>query len=162
LMLLDPAGAPSAEPPADDAGSVAIALRDLPSGVALSALGRELLDELLPLLPPERHRDARLIATAMAIAEREAAAGDAPARKIAARLSQFYEAPTAGRLQGQQDAGAPKNGVLYARFARDLRIGAFEACEARARDARAILWQLTMPKLREGNPRFRARNGFGE
>ena len=56
----------------------------------------------------------------------------------------------------------PKTSVLYARFARDLRIGAFEACEARARDARAILWQLTMLKLREGNPRFLVRNGFGE
>jgi len=164
LMLLDIKGPPASCRQAGGTPAISGAgIRERPDGAGLLALGRELLlDELLPLLPPERARDARLIATAMAIAEREAAAGDAPARKIAARLSQFYEAPTAGRLQGQQDAGAPKNGVLYARFARDLRIGAFEACEARARDARAILWQLTMLKLREGNPRFLARNGFGE
>ena len=48
-------------------------LRDLPSGAALLALGREkLLEQMLPLLPPERHRELRLVATAMAIAEREA------------------------------------------------------------------------------------------
>ena len=42
---------------------------------ALLALARDLLlDELLPLLPPERRRDARLVANCMAIAEREATA----------------------------------------------------------------------------------------
>ena len=52
-------------------------MRDLPSGTALLALGRELLlDELLPLLPPERQRELRLVATAMAIAERETVAGE--------------------------------------------------------------------------------------
>ena len=60
------------------------AIRDLPSGAALLALGREhLLEHVLPLLPPERHRELRLVATAMAIAEREAEAGDAPAEEIA-------------------------------------------------------------------------------
>ena len=42
-----------------------------------------LLEHVLPLLPPERHRELRLVATAMAIAEREAEAGDAPAGEIA-------------------------------------------------------------------------------
>ena len=37
-------------------------------------------DELLPLLPPERHRELRLVATAIAIAGREATAGGAGAR----------------------------------------------------------------------------------
>jgi aminoglycoside phosphotransferase (APT) family kinase protein len=68
-------------------------LRDLPSGIDLLALGRELLDDLLPLLPAERQRELRLVATAMAIAEREAAAGDAPAQEIAARLRAFYGPP---------------------------------------------------------------------
>ena len=64
-MLLDPDGAPSGAPP----------VRDLPASRDLLALARELLlDELLPLLPPERQRDAHLIATAMAIAARETAA----------------------------------------------------------------------------------------
>jgi hypothetical protein len=124
-------------------------LRDLPGGAGLLALGRELLlGELLPLLPSERHRELRLVATAMAIAEREAAAGDAPARDILRPLRQLYgDGDLAGMLR---------------RLAADLRVGAFEACEARARAARAILWHLTILKLREGNPQFLADNGFGE
>ena len=123
-------------------------MRDAPSGAGLLALGREmLLDELLPLLPPERHRAARLVATAMAIAEREAAAGDAPARDVLARLAALYG-------DGELDA-------LLRRLAADLRTGAFEACEARAEAARAVLWRLTIVKLREGNPMFLAANGFG-
>ena len=160
LMLLDPDGAPSGGAPDEgprpsrpheggrDARGPAV-MRDLPGGAALLALGREkLLDELLPLLPPERHRELRLIATAMAIAEREAIAGDAPARDILCQLVAFYED---GELAG-----------LLHRLAADLRAGAFEACERRGRSARAILWRLTMIKLRECNPLFLAANGFGE
>jgi len=175
LMLLDPAGAAQATPSPPPGERVwvrgplptpspvrglppaatlsrntgeGLNLRDLPAGVALLALGREwLLDELLPLLPEERHRELRLVATAMAIAEREAMAGDAPAHDLAKRLAEFY--------------GGAADGLLR-RFASDLRAGAFETCEPRARAACAILWRLTMMKLREGNPTFLAANGFGE
>jgi aminoglycoside phosphotransferase (APT) family kinase protein len=155
LMLLDPDGAPAPDRlhPARVMGAATPAepegLRDLPGGAGLLALGRELLlGELLPLLPSERHRELRLVATAMAIAEREAAAGDAPARDILRPLRQLYgDGDLAGMLR---------------RLAADLRVGAFEACEARARAARAILWHLTILKLREGNPQFLADNGFGE
>ncbi len=123
-------------------------MRDLPSGAGLLALGRALLlDELLPLLPPERQRDLRLVATAMAIAEREAVAGDAPPRDVAERLAEFY---------GGSDPDP------LAHLAMDLRQGVFEKCTARAGAARAILWRLTILKLREGNPSFLAENGFGE
>src|SRR3954471_15171661 len=44
-------------------------LRDLPSGLDLLELGRELLvEELLPLLPEGRHRELHLLATAISIA----------------------------------------------------------------------------------------------
>ncbi len=160
-------------------------MRDLPSGTALLALGREkLLDELLPLAPPERHRELRLIATAMAIAEREAIAGDAPAHDILGRLGRFYEssvgvadvaaAPHPGPLPASGEREGPiaqrweGEGLLAAesrllrRFAADLRAGAFDVCETRGRAARAIQWRLTIMKLREGNPQFLAENGFGE
>ena len=124
-------------------------MRDRPSGIALLALGRELLiEDLLPLLPPERHRDLRLVATAMAIAEREAMADAAPAHDIRCRLVELY---------GDLDLVA-----LLRRLAADLRTGAFESCAAREAAARAILWRLTIVKLREGNPVFLAENGFGE
>src|SRR5579864_8675610 len=118
-------------------------MRDLPTSRDLLALARELLlDELLPLLPPERQRDAHLIATSMAIAAREVA-GEGWQEELAGLLRAFYG----------------ENGSL-ARFAADLRNGAFETSPSRERAARAILWKLTIAKLREGNPHFLAANGF--
>src|ERR1700730_1501354 len=121
-------------------------MRDLPKSLDLLALGRELLlDELLPLLPPGRERDVHLIATAMAIVAREAAAGEGWQRRIGEQLADLYE--------GQ-------DGDLVRRLAADLRNGAFETSPSRAAMARAILWRLTIAKLREGNPQFLAANGF--
>jgi len=150
--LLDGDGPPASCLYAGGTLAVPLPTRDLPSGIALLALGRELLlDELLPLVPPERQRELRLLATAMAIAEREASAGDGPAREIAERLAELYGCAE----RGPDDA-------LLNRFAADLRMGAFERCDRRERATRAILWRLTMLKLREGNPQFLAENGFGE
>ena len=71
LMLLDPGGA---------AAGRCVICREAP---ALLALARDvLLNELLPLLPPERRLDARLVANCMAIAAREAAADGALAEAI--------------------------------------------------------------------------------
>jgi len=49
---------------------------------------------------------------------------------------------------------------FFARFAADLRNGAFETSPSREAAARVILWRLTIGKLREGNPNFLAANGF--
>ena len=49
---------------------------------------------------------------------------------------------------------------LLRRFAADLRNGAFERSGPRQQAARAILWALTIAKLREGNPQFLAANGI--
>ncbi len=192
LMLLDPVGPRASCPHAG--GTQAVPIRDLPSGAALLALGRELLlEQLLPVVPPERQRELRLVATAIAIAEREAIAGDGPAREIMERLVEFYEVdenraqkaptPTLPRKQGREflttlprmrgregpapeawEGGGcgPQLGELLRRFAADLRMGAFERCDRHGRSARAILWPLTIMKLREGNPQFLAENGFGE
>ena len=45
-------------------------------------------------------------------------------------------------------------------FARELRIGGFENSPEREAFARAILWRMTIAKLRLANPRFLAANGF--
>jgi hypothetical protein len=132
-------------------------MRDLPETRDLLALAHELLlDELLPLLPPERARDAHLIATSMAIAAREAA-GEGWQEAISTALSEFYDdiAAHPDPLPG----GKERESVLV-RFAADLRNGAFETSPSREKAARAILWRLTIAKLREGNPHFLAANGF--
>jgi Domain of unknown function (DUF6285) len=125
-------------------------MRDLPTGPALLALAREvLLNDLLPLLPPESRLDARLVANSMAIAEREAMEGAEASEEILRGLKELYgDATGDGELAGLR------------RLASDLRAGAFDSsaqCERRARD---VLWRLTIAKLRRANPRFLAANGF--
>jgi hypothetical protein len=125
------------------------AVRDLPTGPALLVLAREvLLNELLPLLPPTAHLEARLVANSMAIAEREAISGVGPAQGISHELEELYG-----------EGGEGEQGLLR-RFARDLRAGAFVEGEPRERHAREILWRLTIAKLRSANPRFLNANGF--
>ncbi|HZU87680.1 MAG TPA: phosphotransferase family protein [Stellaceae bacterium] len=153
LRLLDPA--PSArgqiaprEGRIDDAPREPRAMQDLPSGPELLALARAVLNaELTPLLPPERREEARLVAAAMAIAEREAAAADEPFAAVLRELAGFYGA----------DFGASD---LLRRFAGDLRRGAFEASPARERAARDLLWRLAAARLRRSNPHFLAAHGF--
>jgi Domain of unknown function (DUF6285) len=124
-------------------------MRDLPEGPALLALARDVLvNDLLPLLPPERRLDARLVANCMAITEREAG-------------TQRFVEFVAGELEALFGPGCSGDrAALLGRFARELRIGAFENspdCDSRAR---AILWRLTIARLRLANPRFLAANGL--
>lgn len=155
-------------------------MRDLPPSRDLLDLAERLSIEELP--PAERERHAHLVATARAIAAREAAAGDAWQRKIAQELVEFYDHswrpgesrdPLHGRSTGgnmgpgfRRDDTANGTGRgagaqdLSFRLAADLRNGAFETTPSREKAARAILWRLVLAKLRETNPQFLAANGF--
>src|SRR5437763_5447798 len=163
LFLLDTAGPPASCPAAGEMPAVQNPARDLPSGLELAELGRRLLlDELLPLLAPERHREAHLIATAIAIARREAGTG--PINDSFGQLAAFYESAQSGPRpsrphEGGRDAGGPADRLLR-RFALDLRNGAFETCPSQECAARVILWRMTIARLREANPHFLAAHGF--
>jgi hypothetical protein len=123
-------------------------MRDRPTGRELLALARDvLLQDLMPLLPPEAQLEARRVANSMAIAEREAISNEPPVQRIFAELHRLYDGPGG-------DAG------LLRRFADDLRAGFFEESEPRERSAREILWRLTIAKLRAANPRFLSANGL--
>jgi hypothetical protein len=63
------------------------------------------------------------------------------------------------RAPGSLRAGTDTDELLH-RFARELRIGAFENSPDRVFRARAILWQLTVARLRQSNPEFLAANGI--
>jgi hypothetical protein len=122
-------------------------VRDLPTGPALLALARDvLLHELMPLLPQEGHLAARLVANSMAIAEREAVAGEEPAQEILRELEKLY--------------GDGEQGLLLRRLALDIRAGDFEESQLSERHVREILWLHTITKLRSANPRFLNANGF--
>lgn len=122
-------------------------VRDLPTGPALLALARDvLLHELMPLLPQEGHLAARLVANSMAIAEREAVAGEEPAQEILRELEKLY--------------GDGEQGLLLRRLAQDIRAGDFEESQLSEYYVREILWLHTITKLRSANPRFLNANGF--
>jgi hypothetical protein len=154
-------------------------MRDLPASLDLLALARELLlGELAPLLPPERVRDAHLIATVMTIVSREVTEEEWQ-DGLLWQLSKFYaemaphpdplpacgERESAGaipspHLRGQDAEHCEAGEGLLARFAADLRNGAFETSPSHEAAARAILWRLTIEKLRGSNPNFLVANGF--
>jgi hypothetical protein len=97
-------------------------MRDLPSGVALLALARDVLaNELMPLLPEERRPDPLLVVKCMAIAAREAAAEEAPMHEL--RLLYTVDRDPAELLRC---------------FAHDLRIGAFENLQPRDRSCHPV------------------------
>jgi hypothetical protein len=148
-------------------------MRDRPEGSALLALARKiLLDEIVPLLPPERRGEARLVARAIAIAERERAAGETPFTWATRELAEFYQKPLTPALSplcGERETPADpriksreegERLELWRRFALDLRAGTFDEDAAREREARAMLWRLTVAKLRMANPRFLAEHGL--
>ena len=125
--------------------SVVLSVGDLPSGPALLALARSVLpNALMRMLPEDRRQDALLVARCMATVQLKAETGETLDHELQALGS---AAPT------------PTNCLLHG-FARELRIGAFENSPDRKVHARAILWRLTVAKLRRSNPEFLAANGF--
>jgi len=129
-------------------------IRERPAGPQLLEIAREmLLRELAPLLPSERRGDVLMIASAMAIAAREAAAGAAPELAAAAVLRDLY-----GDDAGGGDAGSGADGMQ--RLAADIRAGAFDAPGPRRSAVHALLWEITKQRLRESNPKLLAAHGL--
>jgi hypothetical protein len=126
-------------------------IREHPTGPHLLEIAREmLLRELAPLLPAERRGDVLMVASAMAIAAREADAGDAPERAAATSLQNLY-----GEAAG---AGSGADGMR--RLAADIRAGAFDAPGPRRSAVHALLWEITKQRLRESNPKLLAAHGL--
>jgi hypothetical protein len=124
-------------------------MRDRPDGAALLDFARAaLLRDLAPLLPAERQHEAALIVRAIAIAAREAAAGDAPLRACQEALAELY---------GEGDLDA-----LLRRLAAAIRAGEYDAPSARRAQVRRLLWAITVQKLRESNPDYLTASGLGQ
>lgn len=108
-------------------------MRDRPDGATLRALAQQAM---------RGGEDPALVARALAIAEREDAAGAAPIEAIHARLAPRY------------GAGAIEE--LMARLAAEIGAGVFdEAGPARA-ELHRLLWEITVRKLAESNPDYLA------
>jgi hypothetical protein len=124
-------------------------MRDRPDAAALLDFAREALRrDLAPLLPAERRHEVGLIARAMAIAAREAVAGDAPLRACQAALAE---------LLGEGDL----DGLMH-RLAAAIRAGNYDVPSPERAQVRQLLWAITLQKLRESNPDYLAASGVDQ
>ncbi|HUN48482.1 MAG TPA: DUF6285 domain-containing protein [Stellaceae bacterium] len=121
-------------------------MRDLPTGPELRALAEEWAARIDEIPPEERALARAMIGRCHAIADREAAAGEAALEPIRAALSALY--------------GGDESGNLLARLAADIRVGKFDLPGAARDRVRALLQLLTLQKLREANPRYLAAHGI--
>lgn len=121
-------------------------MREQPLGPELLAIaGKVLREELLPLLPREKHYQALMLANAMAIAARQLAAGDGPAQAELARLQTLLDVSVDSTLT-LHDQLLTQNSLLAQTIrARSSTLNAAQLAEH--------LWQTTCDKARESAPK---------
>ena len=125
-------------------------MRNSPDAAGLLRIAREtLLDELLESVPEERRHLLRMAANALAIAAREAEAGEGDLVKELRLLGELYGEDVV------QAAGASlreRIAKMNKRFARDIRDGIFDgAC---APGVHALLMDQVRARLRISNPSY--------
>lgn len=132
-------------------------MRDRPSGAELLDEARAtLLKELLDRLPSEQQHRALMVAKAIAVAQRELAAGEAPLRAELASLVDYYgEVSMNGEpFDGLTNAEGPRIQAalvrLNRRLAEDIRAGRADGSTT----VFALLRRVAVEKLRESNPKL--------
>lgn len=117
-------------------------MRDEPTAPDLLAdAARVLRETVLPGLQGETRYQALMVLNALGIAERQIRAGDEAQGHIRARLADLYD-DRAGDLV-----------ALEARFAADIRAGAFDPDRPDHDQARAILLDMARAKAAESCPK---------
>jgi hypothetical protein len=126
-------------------------MNNLPEGANLLMVAREtLISKLRPLLGEEGRYALAMVANAMAIAAREAEAGDAPATAALARLDTLYGRP-ARDLSG--DALRSALDEHDAQLARDIRAGRFDDAGEKQRALLEHLRSSVEARLSISNPK---------
>ena len=120
-------------------------MRDLPDGPSLLALAAAALERQIADLPGIRRAELGLVLRCIEVALSETRGDAGPPQ-----LAELYAVP-----ECHPD-------LLVRRFCHDLRAGAFDGVPVRAEAARAMLWRLTLSKLRRSNPKFLTMNGFAD
>ena len=115
----------------------------------LQSARKLLLEELLPQLPQEHHYAALMIANAMAIAAREADAGDSELLSELELLAQLYDEQV--RVERDGDVSA-QLAELNARLVQDIRAGHFSG--ESERQLRQLLMRAVLARLNISNPKY--------
>ncbi|MDX1432692.1 MAG: DUF6285 domain-containing protein [Gammaproteobacteria bacterium] len=121
-----------------------------PDAASLLEIARStLLEEILDALPAERRVLARMTASAMAIAAREAANAESDLARELRLLAGLYGEETVERAGASAHERAQE---INRRFARDIRNGVLDgAC---APGVRALLFEQVRSRLRISNPKY--------
>jgi len=126
-------------------------ITNLPEGSELLLIARKtLLDDLAPLVGDKAKYTLAMIANAMAIAAREAEAGEAPALAALARFDRIYGIETR-ELHGEALRRAIA--VQDLRLAEDIRGGHFDAPDEKRRAVFEHLRETVTARLRISNPK---------
>jgi hypothetical protein len=126
-------------------------MMNLPEGSELLLVARKtLLDELAPLLGEDAKYTVAMIANAMAIAAREAEAGEAPALAALARCDRVY-----GTEPRELHGEALRRELVMQdqRLAEDIRSGQFDADDGKRRAVFEHLRESVIARLRISNPK---------
>ncbi len=125
-------------------------MRDRANAADLLDIARETIERrILPELAPAQRYTGLMVVNALANAQREIEAGEAPLDAELGRLAKFYgEAPTAAGA----DAARPALDRLNRRLVADLRAGRLDGDAAIA----AHLLAAAADMVRESNPKFLA------
>jgi hypothetical protein len=124
---------------------------NLPEGSELLLIARKtLLDELAPLLGEDAKYTVAMIANAMAVATREAEAGEAPALAALARYDRIY-----GTEPRELHGEALRRELVTQdrQLADDIRSGQFEADDEKRRAVFEHLRESVIARLRISNPK---------
>ena len=125
-------------------------MADRPHGLDLLAIARETLRrDVLPDLMEESRYAALMIANAMAIATREAEAGEGPSRDAAERLSRLLGTVTSKDLPS-----------LNKELIRRIRAGDFRPGTPEHTALARHLWECALQQVRISNPKYLERLGL--
>ena len=116
-------------------------MREQPDGAALLQAAEQLLrKEILPALPPGQRQAALMIASAMAIAQRQFEGGDGGLQAESAALAELLDAPAGHALdelnvmlaqrirRGDADPGSPTHDAALRQLRRATRLRVQESC----------------------------------
>jgi|SRR5690554_669012 len=123
-------------------------MRIQPDGInLLDTVANVLRSDVLPAVPAEQQYALRMALNALGIVQRQLANGDAVEQQEQALLAELLA------VQGDH-AG------LTRQLAKKIRAGAAQGKSKESEAVRALLWQLTLQRVKESAPRYLQQEGL--
>lgn len=123
-------------------------MRIQPDGInLLDTVANVLRSDVLPAVPAEQQYALRMALNALGIVQRQLANGDAVEQQEQALLAELLA------VQGN-------HAELTRLLAKKIRAGAAQGKSKESEAVRALLWQLTLQRVKESAPRYLQQEGL--